>query len=98
MSTTGALWRGSHLELHHSGDLTGFVLSTWIAANIVFPCFHLARMISSRRAVCLSGLIPEFLPWPPSDFALQNCCSLGQTLRYPRICGNAEPDGSLHAR
>ena len=42
--------------------------------------FHFARRISGQLAVCLSGRIPEFLAWPPSDFALQNCCNVGQTL------------------
>ena len=40
--------------------------------------FH-ARRISGRLAICLSGRIPEFLSWPLSDFALQNCCNLGET-------------------
>ena len=41
--------------------------------------FHVARRINGPLADCLSGQIPEFLAWPPSDFALQNCCNLGGT-------------------
>src|SRR6266481_2243000 len=45
--------------------------SSGLKREISFFIFHLVRRLNGRRAVCLSGRIPEFLAWPPSDFALQ---------------------------